>query len=233
MDGFHWRPGFQTKKMTTTEAEVEAGQAVYSPAMLGIYDWLVLKFSNHLIWRCPSKYILFLYNQHVTGNHLDVGVGTGYFLDRCRFPNEHPRLCLMDLNPNCLHVAGTRLSRYDPEAIRANALDPIGSRIAPFDSISLTYLLHCLLGTIRTKTAVFHHLKLLLNPGGVIFGATLLSEGVYRNWAAKRLMAFYNSKGIFANNHDDLASLRAVLTDHFARVHLDVVGCAALFSGRI
>ena len=37
----------------------------------------------------------------------------------------------------------------------------------------------------------------LLNQGGVMFGATLLSEGVYRSLAAKGLMAFYNSKGDF------------------------------------
>ena len=217
--------------MTITEQQVEAGQAIYSKSMLGIYDWFVLGFSNRLIWRCPSKHISALYDRHVTANHLDVGVGTGYFLDRCRFPNDHPRLGLMDLNANCLDAAGRRLARYHPEVYRANILDPIGLDISRFDSISLTYLLHCLSGTIKTKSAVFRHLKPLLNPGGVMFGATLLSEGVYRSWAAKRLMAFYNSKGIFTNDHDDLQGLRVVLSEHFTTVTVDVVGCAALFSG--
>jgi hypothetical protein len=217
--------------MTITEQQVEAGQAIYSKSMLGIYDWFVLGFSNRLIWRCPSKHISALYDRHVTANHLDVGVGTGYFLDRCRFPNDHPRLGLMDLNDNCLDAAGRRLARYHPEVYRANILDPIGLDISRFDSISLTYLLHCLPGTIKTKSAVFRHLKPLLNPGGVMFGATLLSEGVYRSWAAKRLMAFYNSKGIFTNDHDDLQGLRVVLSEHFTTVTVDVVGCAALFSG--
>lgn len=217
--------------MTITEQQVEAGQAIYSKSMLGIYDWFVLGFSNRLIWRCPSKHISALYDRHVTANHLDVGVGTGYFLDRCRFPNDHPRLGLMDLNANCLDAAGRRLARYHPEVYRANILDPIGLDISRFDSISLTYLLHCLPGTIKTKSAVFRHLKPLLNPGGVMFGATLLSEGVYRSWAAKRLMAFYNSKGIFTNDHDDLQGLRVVLSEQFTTVTVDVVGCAALFSG--
>jgi hypothetical protein len=137
----------------------------------------------------------------------------------------------MDLNPNCLHAAGTRLARYRPEVYRANILDPIGIEISRFDSISLTYLLHCLPGTITTKRAVFRHLKPLLNQGGVMFGATLLSEGVNRSWAAKRLMAFYNSKGIFTNDHDDLKGLQAVLSEHFTTVTVEVVGCAALFSG--
>jgi 2-polyprenyl-3-methyl-5-hydroxy-6-metoxy-1,4-benzoquinol methylase len=177
--------------------------------------------------------MLALYNRHVTDNHLDVGVGTGYFLDRCRFPSDHPRLALMDLNPNCLHAAGSRVARYRPEMYRTNVLDPIDRNIPPFDSISMTYLLHCLPGTIKTKTAVLRHLKPLLKPEGVVFGATLLSEGVFRSPAAKRLMAFYNSKGIFTNNHDDLQGLHAILSEHFTNVTIAVRGCAALFSGRV
>ena len=106
--------------MTSTQQQVEAGQAVYSKSMLAIYDWLVLRFSNRLIWKCPSKQILALYDRHVTANHLDVGVGSGYFLDRCRFPTDRPRLGLMDLNPNCLDATANRAARYQPEVYRAN-----------------------------------------------------------------------------------------------------------------
>ena len=219
--------------MTITEKQIEAGQAVYSKSMLAIYDWLVLRFSNRLIWKCPSRQILALYDRHVTANHLDVGVGTGYFLGRCHFPNDRLRLGLLDLNPNCLDGAGHRMARYRPEVYRANVLDPIGLEIPRFDSISMTYLLHCLPGTIKTKSAVFRHLKPLLNQGGVIFGATLLSDGVYRSWAAKRLMGFYNSKGIFTNDQDDLQGLRSMLSKNLTAVTVEVVGCAALFSGRV
>jgi ubiquinone/menaquinone biosynthesis C-methylase UbiE len=219
--------------VTSTQQQVEAGQAVYSKSMLAIYDWLVLRFSNRLIWKCPSKQILALYDRHVTANHLDVGVGSGYFLDRCRFSTDRPRLGLMDLNPNCLDAAANRAARYQPEVYRANVLDPIGLEIPRFDSISMTYLLHCLPGTIKTKSAVLRNLTPLLNQGGVIFGATLLHDGVYRSWAAKRLMAFYNSKGIFTNAQDDLQGLRWMLSQHLTAVTVDVVGCAALFSGRV
>ena len=219
--------------MTSTRQQVEAGQAVYSKSMLAIYDWLVLRFSNRLIWKCPSKQILALYDRHVTANHLDVGVGSGYFLDRCRFPTDRPRLGLMDLNLNCLDAAANRAARYQPEVYRANVLDPIGLEIPRFDSISMTYLLHCLPGTIKTKSAVLRNLKPLLNQGGVMFGATLLHDGVYRSWAAKRLMAFYNSKGIFTNEQDDLQCLRWMLSQHLTAVTVEVVGCAALFSGRV
>ena len=201
--------------------------------MLAVYDLLVLGFSNRLVWRCPSKHILALYDRYVTANHLDVGVGTGYFLDRCRFPKDPPRLTLMDLNANCLEAASTRLARYRPAVYRANVLDPISFDASRFESISLTYLLHCLPGTIRTKSAVVRHLTTLLNPGGMMFGATLLSGGVNRNWAARRLMAFYNSKGVFTNEQDDLESLRDMLSEKLTGVTVEVVGCAALFSGRV
>ena len=218
--------------MTTTSQQVEAGQAVYTPTMLAVYDWFVLGFSNRLIWRCPSSHLLSHYHHMVTSNHLDVGVGTGYFLDRCRFPTDRPRIGLMDLNPTCLETARRRIARYQPEVYRANVLEPIRLDIVPFDSIGLNYLLHCLPGTIRTKSAVFCHLRALLKPGGRMFGSTILQGGVPRNGAAKRLMAFYNSKGIFTNVDDDLDGLRASLSESLRETNVRVVGCVALFSGR-
>jgi hypothetical protein len=215
-----------------TAEQIEAGQAVYSKSVLASYDLFVLRFSNRFIWRCPSTRLLALYDRHVTSNHLDVGVGTGFFLDRCRFPTSRPRLALMDLNVNCLDVASKRLTRYRPEIHRTNVLDPIRLDASRFDSVGLNYVLHCLPGTIRTKGALFGHLKPLLNPGGVMFGATLLHEGVQRGWAARHLMALYNSKKIFTNNQDDLEGLREVLVENLTGVTLEVVGCAALFSGR-
>jgi len=53
--------------------ETYAGQAIYNPVTLALYDIVVLGVSNRLIWRCPTPRILRLYNQHVTDNHLDVG----------------------------------------------------------------------------------------------------------------------------------------------------------------
>ena len=44
-----------------------------------------------------------LYQEHISLNHLEVGVGTGYFLQHCRFKGT-PRIALMDLNQNCLDM---------------------------------------------------------------------------------------------------------------------------------
>jgi hypothetical protein len=47
-------------------------------------------------------------------------VGTGYFLERCPFPSDSPRVALMDLNPNTLEFFSERIAPYRPETYRQN-----------------------------------------------------------------------------------------------------------------
>lgn len=219
--------------MDATPGQVEAGHAFYTKRALAMYDLAILGFFSRVAWKCPSRRILQHYNEHVSENHLDVGVGTGYFLDHCRFVSPSPRVALMDLNTNCLTVAARRIARYDPEVYRANALEPIPFDAPKFDSVGLNYLLHCLPGDIATKSVVFEHLKALMNPGSVVFGATLLHEGVQRNWLARRVMDRNNKHGIFANAEDSLHGLRSALSQHLTESTVDVVGCVGIFSGSV
>lgn len=212
--------------------QAKAGQAIYTKITLLFYDFWVLGVSNSLIWKCPTPVLLEQYNQLVTANHLDVGVGTGYFLDRCKFPSHSPRVALMDLNENSLGFTQERIARYTPEVYKHNILEPVGFEIQPFDSIGINYLLHCLPGTMATKEIVFQYLKPLLNSGGILFGATLLQGGVQRNFAARQLMQFYNSKGVFSNTADDLETLTKNLEANFSQVSVKTQGCVALFWGR-
>ena len=46
-------------------------------------------------------------------------------------------------------------------------------------------------------------------------------------------MAVYNKKGIFSNQQDDFETLKHELTRRFDDVTVQVVGCGALFSGRV
>lgn len=218
--------------MSVTVAQIEAGQAIYTRPMLAVYDLVVLGISARFVWKCPAALVEAHYNRHVTSNHLDVGVGTGYFLDRCRFPSATPRVALMDLNPNALEFASRRISRYQPETYRRNVLDAISLDAPRFDSVGINYVLHCLPGSIRSKSVVFDHLQGMMNPNGVLFGSTLLQGGVTRSWLATRLMAIYNRRGIFSNERDDLDGLTQALTQRFRDVSVAVVGCVALFSGR-
>ena len=211
-------------------ADVEAGQAVYTPGMLRVYDLWVLGVSNRFIWRCPTPKLLAWYNRHVTDRHLDIGVGTGYFLDRCRFPTDSPQLALLDLNPNSLAATAARIARYAPETFRRNVFEPFDLAARSFDSIGMNYLLHCLPGDLVAKRIVFQQAAEVLQPGGVLFGSTLLSSGIRRGYFAKRLMAFYNRKGFFGNAQDSLGDLQQTLSQTFSRVEILTVGCVALFA---
>ncbi|WP_263082000.1 class I SAM-dependent methyltransferase [Endozoicomonas sp. Mp262] len=212
-----------------TAEQVKAGQAVYTKEVLHFYDLIVHHISNTLIWKCPSKNLI--EHRISSDNQLDVGVGTGFLLKHSREKPE--RLALMDLNPNTLEYARKRLGRQDIEVYQQNILEPITKDIVPFDLITMNYLLHCLPGTIETKAVVFKHLKRLAKPGCWIMGSTILSEGIEKNVLARKLMAFYNRKGIFCNQEDSLESLSQVLEDNFDKYHLRVEGCVALFSGRV
>jgi len=217
--------------MRPSKDEVIAGQAVYTPGILSVYDLVVLGVSNRFIWKCPSSRIEAHYNANVSDNHLDVGVGTGYFPDHCNFPSDRPRVGLMDLNRNTLDFASKRIARFEPETFEQNILEPIKTEIEPFDSVGINYLFHCVPGSIVEKAIAFDHLKKLMKPGCRVFGSTILQGGVPRGWTARKLMDIYNKKGIFANSEDDLAGLESALSNRFDNVATEVVGCVALFSG--
>jgi SAM-dependent methyltransferase len=206
------------------------GQAAYGPATLRAYDTLIVRLSNTLVWRCPAAAILAHYNRHVTGLHLDVGPGTGYYLDRCRIPDP-PRLTLLDPNPEVLRFAGQRLRRYRPAVHAADVLKPIGLPAGAFRSVGLSYVLHCLPGALPAKAVAFDHLLPLVEPGGVVFGTTILGRGVAHTRAGRALMRIYNGKGVFSNADDTLADLDRALAARFARHELSMIGAVALFAG--
>lgn len=213
--------------------DIEAGQAIYTHRMLYYYDLRVLWLSNRFIWKCPTPRILAHYDRFITGNHLDVGVGSGYYLDKCHFPQLSPQIVLMDLNANALAFTATRIKRYQPRTFQCNVLEPIEFDGHGFESVGVNYLLHCLPGDMKAKSCIFDHLKPLMLPGSVIFGSTLLQEGVKRSLAARALMAHYNFHGVFSNTNDSLEYLQRGLEQRFTDVSIQIVGCVALFSARL
>ncbi len=217
---------------TSPPQDAAAGAAIYTKFVLSIYDPLVFRFENAFVWKCPTRLLLGHYNRHVSGNHLDVGVGTGHLLDKCQFPVDDPTLALMDLNPNSLQFTSARLRRYTPATYLANVLEPIKFELPPFDSIGLNYLLHCLPGSMVDKGRVFSHLKPFLNPGGVLFGTTILGRGVEFNLLGRLFMAVYNSRRILNNRNDDLVDLEENLERNFAKHSLHTIGCVTFFVGQ-
>ncbi len=207
---------------------VKAGQAVYTKNTLSIYDLWVLGFSNSFLWKCPTKILRKTFQEHSTVNHLDVGVGSGYYLDKC-LSNIERRVALLDLNMNSLNTAAARISRFSPEVYCDNALEPLSTECEKFDSISVNYLLHCLPGSLKEKSIMFKHLDKLLNDKGVLFGSTILGKDSNYGYFAGKLMALYNTKGIFDNASDDLHSLELSLNQYYKNVKISVVGCVAIF----
>jgi Methyltransferase domain len=213
--------------------EVEAGQRVYTPLTLRAYDLFVLGFSNRFVWRCRSSRMLERYDSHVGARHLDVGVGTGWFLDHSSWPVESPQITLLDLNENSLSAASDRIRRYSPTKVQANVLDPVDLGDSRFDSIGANFLFHCLPGGLEWKAAtVASNLRPYLGSGGVLFGSTILGRGVAHNLLGRRLMRLYNRKGIFSNVEDDRSGLEQGLASELTDVEIEVVGAVALFAGR-
>lgn len=207
-----------------------AGQAVYTPAALRLYDLGIVKLSNSLVWRCPARRLLEHYDRHVGSPHLDVGPGTGYYLERCRFPEADPQITLLDPNPAVLRHAAGRLRRYRPSTHAADVLKPIQLRHGTFRSVALNYVLHCLPGDLNSKAAAFDNLVPLVAPGGVIFGSTILHHGVDHTPLGRVLLRLYNRKGIFGNLDDDLEGLERVLALRFGRFEVEVTGTVARFA---
>jgi SAM-dependent methyltransferase len=210
-----------------------AGSRVYTRPLLSVYDAFVLGFSNTFVWKCPTTRLLAFYNQHISDNHLDVGVGTGYFLDTCQYPSPTPNIALADLNPNTLATTKQRIARYHPTTYTVDVLEPLPIPHQSFDSIGLNYVLHCLHGTMQSKQIVFQNLKQLLRDNGVLFGATVLRHGVDVGILARAFMNVYNNLGAFGNSHDSLQSLEQSLAASFREYKIEVVGCVALFHARV
>ncbi len=225
--------------MTTpySQSDVIAGQHVYNPFVLKMYDFLVLNISNSYIWNCPSKYLLNNFDQNMSQYHLDAGVGTGYFIEKSNATCQLRRLGLLDLNVNSLQTAYERIRRvvdFDPVCFQEDVLHCKPLDTMSFDSLSLNYLFHCLPGSIEQKCAsVLEHIRPSLSPSANVFGATILGKGVKLGGVAKQLMGVYNKKKIFFNENDSVKGLSDALNTYCVDVEIELRGCVALFSARL
>ncbi|MCP2262170.1 Methyltransferase domain-containing protein [Streptoalloteichus tenebrarius] len=211
-----------------------AGQASYNRWTLSAYDLTVLGLASPLLWGCGRREMLRNYDRNVGARHVELGVGTGWFLDNCAFPVARPRITLVDLNPTALEFTARRLARYTPTPVRANVLEPLPVPAKEHDSVGLNFLLHCVPGDLRKKGVVLAHAAAVTRPGGRVFGATVLAHGVRLRPPARLLLRAYNAQGLFHNEADHLDDLRAQLEqDHFADYDLTVHGSVAVFSATV
>ena len=207
----------------------QAGAAVYSKTVLKLYDFWVHGLSNHYLWHCPTVQLHALYQQYTINNHLEVGVGTGFFLKQVEFTRLKPRIVLMDLNANTLEMVSQAIAHYQPAGVVNDILSVHQPVLPLFDSIAFNYVWHCLPPNAN-KAQAFTHLAQFLKPNGVLFGATLLGKDTKLNPIAKGLMTLYNQKGIFGNQDDSYAALESALAANFSRYNIRQIGTAAIFS---
>ena len=161
-----------------------------------MYDVLVLGLSNRFAWRCPSGAMLERYDRHVGRRYVDLGVGTGWFLDRCRWPVERPEITLLDLNENSLSMAAQTSA-----AVRA--ADGAGERARSASARGRSFRLRRsqLPAPLPTRTDRVKAATLAKNvcpylaPGGVFFGSTILGRSVPQGRIGRRLMNATTGRG--------------------------------------
>jgi SAM-dependent methyltransferase len=206
------------------------GQADYSAGFLRLYDLLVLGLFTRFMWRVSTADHVRLYREQIRPNHLDVGPGTGYFLDRAELPAT-TNVTVLDPNPNVLRHVTRRLRPLDIKAVQADVLKPLPIA-GPFDSAGLSFVLHCLPGPMERKAPAIENIARVLAPDGVLFGGTILGRSARHTRLGRAFLQLVNRRGAFDNLDDTEAGIRAILQQSFDDVDLSTEGGAAIFVAR-
>jgi ubiquinone/menaquinone biosynthesis C-methylase UbiE len=218
---------------SSRQLDGEAGASVYSPAILKVYDLLVNGLSHRFVWQCPTKTVLLpFYKEHLGLKHLDVGVGTGYFIARAGLTSSH-QVGLLDLNENCLRAAAAQVKQAKVRTFRRDLMQPSSEPAdTGYDSISMFHVLHCLPGTMDDKETAIANLKHYLSKDGVLYGVTILGEEAGHNAIGRRLLKVYNDKGVMHNLADTFDDLQRMLRRQFQNVQVRRHNKVALFVAR-
>ena len=202
---------------------------IYTPAGLRLYDAFVMGLLAERAWGCPARHFVDCYREHLKPSHADIGVGTGYCLDRCE-PGPIERLALFDLRQSCLDYCAHRLRRFRPETYVRDARAPIQIDTHCFESIGLGGLLHSLPGSMRDKSRVFDAITPLASPGATVFGYTLVRDGVHESLPRRLAHRLLNRLRVIDTDNDHMTDLAAELSRRFTDCRLRLIGNVAFFS---
>ena len=204
------------------------GQAGYNRFMLAIYDPWVLGVTTRAVWHTPNDVGIDRYKRYLGQRHLDIGPGTGYFIQKAE-PPSGTQITLLDPNQNVLRYAARRLAALHPTTVEADVMKPLPVR-GPFDSAALSAVLHCLRGPMSNKATAIRNVADVLAPDGVLFGGTVLGTAEEHTRSARFMLKAFNKQGGFDNLGDTTDGLREILEGSFHEVEVEVVGSAALFA---
>ena len=185
------------------------GQAGYNAAMLAIYDVWVLKFMTKAVWKLPVAQGVERYRRHMGHRHLDVGPGTGYFIEKAD-PSPDTEITLLDPNQTVLRHVAKRLEEWHPITVEADVMKPLPVD-GPFDSAALSFVLHCLRGPEGNKAVAVRNIADVLSLEGVLFGGTVLGLQSNHSKSARAFLRAANKQGGFDNVDDTAEGLRRIL----------------------
>jgi SAM-dependent methyltransferase len=204
------------------------GQSGYNPLLLAIYDAWVLRFMAPTVWRSPIQPGIARYRRFLRHRHLDVGPGTGYFLEHAA-PPVGTEITLLDPNPHVLRHASKRLAAWHPVVVEADVMKPLPVERG-YDSAALSFVLHCLRAPMSNKAIAIRNIADVLSPEGVLFGGTVLGTAEPHTRAARAFLRAFNREGSFDNLGDTLDGVRSILEASFRSVDIVRSGSTALFS---
>lgn len=215
--------------MAPEQSRSRAEHQIYTRRFLAIYDAVILGFYLRWVWRCPRGVLADRYRRYTSARHLDVGPGTGYFLDVAGLPHG-TAITLLDPNPEVLAHAGRRLARHLPDTVQADVCEPLPVT-GPFRSAALSLVLHCIDGHER-KAAAIRNVAAKLDAGGALFGASVLGSPDVHHRLGRLVLRALNRAGVFSNLSDTEEGLRALLDEALVDVALERVGSVAIFVAR-
>src|SRR5262245_33014165 len=138
------------------------GYRGYNRFLLTIYDPWVLGFMSRAVWRVPIAPYIEQYRRNLGRRHLDVGPGTGYFIEKAEPPTA-TEITLLDANPNVLARCSRRLEAMHPTTVHARVMEPLPVE-GTFDSAALSFVIHCLRGPMENKATAIRNIAAVLEP---------------------------------------------------------------------
>jgi len=196
------------------------------------YDHVVNNINCERVWRCSQQYIMNHYRNYISSYHLEIGPGTGYFLENenIRKANSIEKITLVDINSEILEYASENL-QYDYSRIstvNCNLFKQTLPTHIKFDSVGLNYVLHCVPGNLEDKVdTLLHNLD---HTDYNLFGATVICDPLHMNPIAEYELTLLNSLGIFHNEDDTYDGLVNYLEKNNIRHNSIKRGYVALFN---
>ncbi|MBE3050309.1 class I SAM-dependent methyltransferase [Candidatus Bathyarchaeota archaeon] len=158
----------------------------YDLGVLPLYDVMVLDINCAYAWSAPvSTTLLPFWRAHFSDNHLDIGVGSGFFPSTVLGDAESAdqKLTIWDLSTTALAKTKRRVEMAAPHVVvqtieaDATALPASVDTSRKFDSISASLLLHCIPMSPEEKMrGLVATARQLLSPTGVFYGTTVLGD---------------------------------------------------------